>query len=71
MFVEPPAARSERIAARLAEAAASWRFVVVLLCWVVAWLGLNLALRPFEPYPLVMLAGLAASLATVPPSRGR
>lgn len=70
MFVEPQAARSERIAARLAEAAASWRFVGVLLCWVVGWLGLNLAFRPFEPYPLVMLAGLAASLATVAALQG-
>src|SRR5918994_1362610 len=36
----------------------------------VAWLGLNLALRPFEPYPVVMLTGLAASLATVAALQG-
>jgi uncharacterized membrane protein len=70
MFVEPQAAGSERIASRLAEAAGSWRFVGVLLCWVVAWLGLNLAFRPFEPYPLVMITGLAASLATVAAFQG-
>lgn len=65
MFREPPVDRAERMAVRVADAVASWRFAGTLLTFIVGWIAVNLVAMPFEPFPMVMLGGLAAVLATV------
>ena len=55
---------------RVASAVASWWFVTTLLVLIVAWVVLNVAARPFQPYPTVMLAGISATLATVAALQG-
>lgn len=64
-FREDPPDRGERVAMSFAEAVASWRFPGVLLVAIATWLAINIAARPFEPHPMVMLGTIAAVLATV------
>ena len=65
MFEEPPMDRAESMAVRVADAVASWRFAGALLVVIVGWFTVNLAARPFAPFPIVMLAGLATILSTI------
>src|SRR5918994_7770177 len=66
MYVEPEPDRVEALAARVAGIVGSWRFVGALLLSIIVWLVVNAVWQPFEPYPLMMMiAGLAAGLATV------
>jgi uncharacterized membrane protein len=62
--------RSEHYAMRVASAVASWWFVAAVLVLIVGWVVLNVAARPFKPYPTVMLAGISATLATVAALQG-
>jgi len=55
---------------RLANGVTSWWFVAVLLALIVLWVILNVAARPFTPYPTVMLAGISATLATIAALQG-
>ena len=55
---------------RVASAVASWWFAATVVVLVVAWVVLNVAWRPFTPYPTVMLAGISATLATVAALQG-
>ena len=71
MYVEPTPDRAEAFAARVAGIVGSWRFVGALLLSIIVWLVVNAVWQPFEPYPLMMMiAGLAAGLATVAALRG-
>ena len=70
MYVEPAPDRAEALAARVAGIVGSWRFVGALLLSIIVWLVVNAVWQPFEPYPLMMIAGLAAGLATVAALQG-
>ena len=52
----------ERAAIRIAKVVATWRFVGSVLAAVLAWLVLNLLIYPIQPFPVVMISGLAAGL---------
>ena len=70
MFREPEADTGERMATHVAAAVASWWFPVCLFVGITIWLAVNVIARPFEPYPMIMLAGLAAALSTITAFQG-
>jgi uncharacterized membrane protein len=48
----------EHIADRLASFGGSWTFIIIFLCLLVVWMGLNsvqLIWRPFDRYPFILL----------------
>jgi uncharacterized membrane protein len=48
----------------VAEVFASWRFPVLLLVAVAAWVLINVIARPIEPYHMAMVGILGATLGT-------
>jgi len=69
-FEAPDPTEGERAAARVADVIASWAFPTLVLIAVVAWGLINVAARPIEPYPVVVLAWISAVLATVAACQG-
>jgi uncharacterized membrane protein len=70
MYVEPAPDRAEALAARVAATVRSWRFVGALLLSIIVWLVVNAVWQPFEPYPLMMITGLARASPRWRPCRG-
>jgi len=70
MFEEPEPEAGEQLATRVAVVVASWWFPLALLVGIIAWLVINITARPLEPYPMIMLAGLAAVLSTIAACQG-
>jgi uncharacterized membrane protein len=64
MFAEPDPDVGERRATVVAEVFASWRFPVLLLVAVAAWVLINVIARPIEPYHMAMVGILGATLGT-------
>ncbi len=56
---------SEQLAHRLVATVGSWPFAIGILTFIASWLLINLLGRPFNPYPMVVLAGLSAVLASL------
>lgn len=55
----------KRRAAGITAAIASWGFLLAILALLLAWILVNVLFRPFEPYPVVVLAVISAVLATL------
>jgi uncharacterized membrane protein len=58
----------ERMADRIAEFGGSWRFILFFGAVMACWIGLNaglLALRPFDPYPFILLNLVLSCLAAL------
>jgi uncharacterized membrane protein len=70
MFEEPEPQQGERLATAVAGAVASWWFPLGLLLAIIVWLTVNITFRPLEPYPMIMVAGLAAALSTITAFQG-
>ncbi len=70
MLAMPPAAPTGDVADRIAALVASWQFPVTLLALVLLWIVINVAARPFEPYPVIVFAVLSAVLATLAALQG-
>lgn len=70
MFSEPEPDRGERVAGRVSDRLATWWFPTGLVAAIVVWLVINVIWRPFEPYPMVVLAVLAAALSTIAACQG-
>ena len=70
MYQAPEASSGERTAIRVASWVATWWFPTALLGVVALWAIVNLSARPFEPYPVVVLAWISAVLATVAALQG-
>lgn len=62
MFEEIEPDREEQLATRVADVVASLWFPVALAAIAIAWVLLNVIARPFDPYPMVMIGGLALFL---------
>lgn len=62
--------RSERLAAAIADHVATWWFAGAVLVSLATWVIVNVAWRPFEPYPVVTLAVISAALACVTALQG-
>ncbi len=50
---------------RIARFVASWAFPLAVLTLIVVWLLVNVTLRPFEPFPILFLAVVSATLASL------
>ena len=70
MFDEVEPDRDERLAAHVADVVASLWFPVALAIGIALWVIINVVGRPFEPYPMVMIAGLAVGLTTITAAHG-
>lgn len=70
MYRAPEVNSGERIAARVAGWVATWWFPTAILGVVTLWAIVNVGARPFEPYPVVVLAWISAVLATVAALQG-
>jgi uncharacterized membrane protein len=58
----------ERVADRVAEFGGSWRFIISFFFVLVAWIAINsivLLLRPFDPYPFILLNLVLSCLAAI------
>jgi uncharacterized membrane protein len=59
-----------RFAERLTAVVGNWRFSGVILLALGLWLGVNLILRPFEPYPVIIYSVISAVLAALAALQG-
>ena len=62
--------RGERLAAAVADRVATWWFSSAVIAFLAIWIAVNLIWRPFEPYPVVVLAVISAVLACVAALQG-
>jgi uncharacterized membrane protein len=60
-----PMAPDRDAADRVASLVASWAFPLTVLSLIVVWLLVNLVLRTFEPFHIVFLAVVSATLASL------
>ena len=70
MFNETEMSSSERLATALADRVATWWFSTTIVTCLAVWIAVNLIWRPFEPYPVVVLAVISAVLASVAALQG-
>jgi uncharacterized membrane protein len=70
MYQAPEPSSGERTAIRVASWVATWWFPTAILALVALWAIVNVSARPFEPYPVVVLAWISAVLATVAALQG-
>jgi uncharacterized membrane protein len=69
-YRETDASSGERLATAVADRVATWWFSVVVIAFLAIWVGANMIWRPFEPYPVVVLAVISAVLACVTALQG-
>ena len=62
--------RSEPLVLRLASTFGSWPFLGAVVTFLVVWTVVNLAGRPFDPYPVIVFAVTSAVLATIAALQG-
>jgi uncharacterized membrane protein len=58
----------ERVADNVAKFGGSWRFIITFAVVLVLWIGVNsvvLILRPFDPYPFILLNLVLSCLAAI------
>ncbi len=70
MYRAPEPGSGEQMAAQVAARVATWWFPTAILVAVALWVVVNVAARPFQPYPVVVLAWISAVLATVAALQG-
>jgi uncharacterized membrane protein len=59
----------QRLSDKLADYAGSWRFIIIFMIILVIWIVINsvvlLVLRPFDPYPFILLNLVLSCLAAI------
>ena len=70
MYRAPEPRQGEQMAARVAARVATWWFPTAILLALALWAVINVAARPLQPYPVVVLAWISAVLATVAALQG-
>lgn len=60
----------ERLSDRVAVSVGSWYFATTIALFLAAWISANLLFRPFEPYPVVILAVISAALGSLAAIQG-
>ena len=70
MYHAPEMDRGERVAAKVADKVATWWFPATILVLIAAWAIYNIAARPFQPYPVIVLGWIGAVLATIGACQG-
>ena len=64
--IEDQLSLGDRIADKLAEFGGSWTFIIMFLCFLAGWMGLNtvqLWFQPFDEYPFIFLNLMLSTLA--------
>lgn len=61
---------SERLADRVTVAIGSWYFSTTIVLFLALWIGVNVLIRPFDPYPVIILATISAVLASLAALQG-
>lgn len=69
-YQEAEASRGEWWATVIANRVATWWFSAVVIVFLTIWIAVNMYWRPFEPYPVVVLAVISAVLACVTALQG-
>lgn len=70
MFMESSQSKGEAFAVSVARVVGSIWFPIMMIFLITAWIVINVAFRPFEPYPTLMVAGLACGLASMSALQG-
>ena len=70
MFEPPMPSRGDRAASWVAGHLANWWFPSLIAVGVLFWVGLNVVAQPFEPYPVIVLAGISGVLSAVAACQG-
>lgn len=60
----------ERLADRVTVFIGSWYFSTAILLFLALWIGANVLFRPFDPYPVIILAAISAVLASLAALQG-
>ncbi len=60
----------ERFANCVTVTIGSWYFSILILLFLIVWIGVNLLFRPFDPYPVIILAMISAVLASLAAIQG-
>ncbi|MBM3236626.1 DUF1003 domain-containing protein [Candidatus Poribacteria bacterium] len=58
----------ERLADKIAEFGGSWRFIIIFFVMLSLWIAINsltLILKPFDPYPFILLNLILSCLASI------
>ncbi|MGA8180119.1 MAG: DUF1003 domain-containing protein [Desulfobacterales bacterium] len=58
----------QRLSDRMASFGGSWRFIIIFACILVLWIFVNsllLTLKPFDPYPFILLNLILSCLAAI------
>jgi uncharacterized membrane protein len=58
----------ERMADNLANSAGSWRFIIIFMVVLAVWIAINtvvLILKPFDPYPFILLNLILSCIAAI------
>jgi len=63
-------AEGEVVADRVAAAVGSWQFPIMIRALLAIWISINLLLRPFEPYPTIVLSMISAALGSLAALQG-
>ena len=67
---ERAASRAERGADQVIKVIANWYFPSLILGALLLWIAVNVLTRPFQPYPVIILAGISAALASLAAIQG-
>lgn len=58
----------QRVADRIAEFGGSWTFIIVFFSFLLGWMAINvwiLVIKPFDPYPFILLNLILSCLAAI------
>ncbi len=60
----------QRIADKVASFGGSWPFIIIFICFLLAWVGLNVFIflnhkSPFDPYPFILLNLFLSMIAAI------
>jgi uncharacterized membrane protein len=58
----------QRLSDKMASFGGSWRFIIIFTCVLILWISINsllLALKPFDPYPFILLNLILSCLAAI------
>jgi len=70
LSAELPLTTMERFARRVARVIGSWQFASGVALGLSLWISLNILFRPFEPYPIIILAIISATLGSIAALQG-
>jgi uncharacterized membrane protein len=61
---------SERLSDRVTVAIGSWSFATTVFFFLAGWVSLNILFKPFDPYPVIILAVISAVLGSLAALQG-